>query len=88
MVFVFVPEFIISQSDEFFAVNFFDRCTQLYFDSFEMPETRLLLPNTIVSVEPGIYLPGNFGVRSEIDVVVTTAGHHVTTPKQENILLI
>lgn len=57
-------------------------------DSFEMPETRLLLPNTIVSVEPGIYLPGNFGVRSEIDVVVTTAGHHVTTPKQENILLI
>jgi Xaa-Pro aminopeptidase len=55
-------------------------------DSYEMPESRLLLPNTIVSVEPGIYLQGQFGVRSEIDVLVTESGHQVTTPPQENLL--
>ena len=55
-------------------------------DSYEMPETRLLLPNTIVSVEPGIYLKGKFGVRSEINVMVTQPGHHITTPPQEKLL--
>ena len=55
-------------------------------DSYEMPESRLLLPNTLVSVEPGIYLQGQFGVRSEIDVLVTKSGHQVTTPPQENLL--
>jgi Xaa-Pro dipeptidase len=55
-------------------------------DSYEMPESRLLLPNTITSVEPGIYLKGEFGVRSEIDVIVTKTGHHVTTPPQEKLL--
>jgi Xaa-Pro aminopeptidase len=55
-------------------------------DSYEMPESRLFLPNTIVSVEPGIYLPGQFGVRSEINVLVTSSGYQVTTPPQENLL--
>jgi len=55
-------------------------------DSYEMPETRLLLPNTLVSVEPGIYLKGKFGVRSEINVMVTQSGHHITTPPQEKFL--
>ncbi|MFX1575778.1 MAG: M24 family metallopeptidase [Promethearchaeota archaeon] len=55
-------------------------------DSYEMPETRLLLPNTLTSVEPGIYLKGRFGIRSEINVAVTDTGHLVTTPPQENLL--
>ena len=55
-------------------------------DSYEMPESRLLLPNTITSVEPGIYLKGEFGVRSEIDVIVTKSGHRITTPPQERLL--
>jgi Xaa-Pro aminopeptidase len=55
-------------------------------DSHEMPETRLLLPNTLTSVEPGIYLKGRFGVRSEINVTVTKTGHKVTTPPQESLL--
>ncbi len=57
-------------------------------DCFEMPETRLLLPNLITSVEPAVYLRNRFGIRSEIDVVVTDTGHRVSTPPQENILLI
>ncbi len=55
-------------------------------DSHEMPETRLLLPNTLTSVEPGIYLKGKFGVRSEINVAVTKSGYEVTTPPQESLL--
>ncbi|MFW9986738.1 MAG: M24 family metallopeptidase, partial [Candidatus Odinarchaeota archaeon] len=55
-------------------------------DSYEMPESRLLLPNTITSVEPGIYLKGEFGVRSEINVMVTKSGHRITTPPQEKLL--
>jgi Xaa-Pro aminopeptidase len=57
-------------------------------DCFEMPETRLLLPNLITSVEPAVYLRNRFGIRSEIDVVVTKTGHRISTPPQENILLI
>jgi Xaa-Pro aminopeptidase len=41
---------------------------------------------TCFSVEPGIYLPGKFGVRSEVNVFVDASGKaHVTggTPQKE-----
>jgi Xaa-Pro aminopeptidase len=37
-------------------------------DDFETHDTRRHLPDTCFSIEPGIYLAGRFGVRSEIDV--------------------
>lgn len=37
-------------------------------DGFETPDERRLLPSTCFSIEPGIYLPGAFGVRSELNV--------------------
>jgi len=39
-------------------------------DGYETRDTRRLLPHTCFSIEPGIYLPNRFGVRSEIDVYV------------------
>jgi len=39
-------------------------------DNLETHDTRRLLPMTCFSIEPGIYLPGDFGVRSEINVVL------------------
>jgi len=39
-------------------------------DGFETPDTRRLLRGTCFSIEPGIYLAGEFGVRSELNVFV------------------
>jgi len=38
-------------------------------DGLETKETRLVLPRTCFSIEPGIYLP-KFGVRSEVNVFI------------------
>lgn len=39
-------------------------------DGLETQDTRRLMPRTCFSIEPGIYLPGEFGIRSELDVYV------------------
>jgi Xaa-Pro aminopeptidase len=47
-------------------------------------QQRLLEPDMVVTVEPGIYIPGVAGVRIEDDVLVTKSGNRVMTtlPKQ------
>ena len=40
-----------------------------HLDDLETRDERLLLPRTVFSVEPGVYLP-EFGVRSEINVLI------------------
>lgn len=48
-------------------------------DNLETREERRVLPRTCFSIEPGIYLPGDFGVRSEVNVYVAADGSvHVT----------
>jgi len=39
-------------------------------DSLETDDHRMLIDDTCFSVEPGIYLPGRFGVRSELDMTI------------------
>lgn len=57
-------------------------------DDVESRDTRTLLPGTGFTVEPGVYLP-DFGVRLEIDVYLDPqAGPTVTTPVQEEVLLL
>ena len=38
-------------------------------DNLETHDVRLILPNTCFSVEPGIYFPGELGVRSEVNMM-------------------
>ena len=47
-------------------------------DNLETKDGRVLIPRTCFSIEPGIYLEGKFGVRSEIDVYVDERGARVT----------
>ena len=48
-------------------------------DGLETKEDRTVMRRTCFSIEPGIYLPGEFGVRSEVNVYVDAAGGvHVT----------
>ncbi|HRX79413.1 MAG TPA: M24 family metallopeptidase, partial [Pirellulaceae bacterium] len=47
-------------------------------------QKRKLEPGMVVTVEPGIYLPGVFGIRIEDDILVTKDGHEVLSnvPKE------
>jgi len=56
-------------------------------DSLEMRDDRRLIPGVGFSIEPGVYLPGEFGIRSEIDAYIGDSGVEVTTaPSQEEVL--
>lgn len=61
-----------------------------HIDNFETKDDRLILPQTSFSIEPGIYLPKDFGVRSEIDVFITKQGKVIITgkEKQEEVVAI
>lgn len=53
-------------------------------------QERTLKPGMVVTVEPGIYLPGNLGVRIEDDVLVTVDSHRVLSnlPKEWDEIVI
>ncbi len=56
-------------------------------DNLETHDTRLLLPMTGFSIEPGIYLTGDFGVRSEINVALTADAPEITGGEPQRELL-
>lgn len=47
-------------------------------DNLETPDARRIIPRTCFSIEPGIYQPNLFGLRSEIDVYVGDGEIEVT----------
>lgn len=49
-----------------------------HIDNLETRDFRAILPNTCFSIEPGIYLEGEFGVRSEIDVYISATEAIIT----------
>jgi len=56
-------------------------------DNFETNDSRELLPGVGFSVEPGVYLEGRFGVRSEVNVFLTDAGPVVTPAEIQRELI-
>jgi len=56
-------------------------------DSLETHDHRMLIDRTCFSVEPGIYLPGRFGVRSELDMTIEDGCADVSAaPAQREIV--
>jgi Xaa-Pro aminopeptidase len=56
-------------------------------DDLEVHDERRILPNSCFSIEPGIYL-GEFGVRSEINMLVRRREAEVTGKMQEELVII
>jgi Xaa-Pro aminopeptidase len=54
-------------------------------DDFEFPDDRLLTPVAGITIEPGLYVPGGFGVRLEVSIILTEQGPLVTTARQEEL---
>jgi len=59
-----------------------------HLDNLETHDERLILPHTCFSVEPGIYFPGEFGVRSEINMITYPGKAVVTGPLQRELVRI
>ncbi|MDH5234897.1 MAG: Xaa-Pro peptidase family protein [Gemmatimonadota bacterium] len=51
-------------------------------DNLETRETRRLIPGVGFSIEPGIYLAGEIGMRTEVNAYVDAAGQLVVTPAE------
>jgi Xaa-Pro dipeptidase len=47
--------------------------------------TLPLAPGMVFSDEPGIYIPGEFGIRLEDDMVITETGAELFTPQSESL---
>ncbi|MEG9438466.1 aminopeptidase P family protein [Edaphobacter sp. HDX4] len=57
-------------------------------DNFETHDERLILPKTCFSVEPGVYFPGEFGIRSEVDMIALPGNAKVTGRVQTELVRI
>jgi Xaa-Pro aminopeptidase len=57
-------------------------------DDFETHDTRMIIPGTSFSIEPGVYEHDVMGLRTEIDVIITNDGKVLvpTEPVQQHVL--
>jgi Xaa-Pro dipeptidase len=60
-----------------------------HLDNLETREERLLVPGVGFSIEPGIYIPGKIGMRTEVNVYMTD-GQAVVTPRvyQRDLMIV
>jgi Xaa-Pro aminopeptidase len=49
-------------------------------------QAEILRPGMVITIEPGVYIPGKFGVRIEDMVVVTEQGCQVLTPTPKTLI--
>lgn len=58
------------------------------FPNLNTANDNVLLPNQIVTVEPGIYIPGKFGVRIEDMIVLTDSGCIDLTHSEKELIIL
>src|SRR5258708_32975663 len=51
-------------------------------------QTQKLAPGMVITIEPGAYIPGKWGVRIEDVVLVTSSGCEVLTPADKELVII
>jgi len=51
-------------------------------------QKEILQPGMVITIEPGVYFPGKWGVRIEDMVVVTSSGCDVLTPTRKDFLAV
>ena len=59
-----------------------------HLDNLETHDVRMILPHTCFSVEPGLYFPGEFGIRSEVNMITYPGRAVVTGPTQTELIRI
>jgi Xaa-Pro dipeptidase len=59
-----------------------------HLDDYETHDDRLLIPGVGFSVEPGVYLAGEFGMRSEVNVFMADTGPEVTPREPQRELIV
>lgn len=61
----------------------------VHMDSLETKDERQLIPGICFSIEPGIYMRGDMGVRTEIDLFIKSSGEVVVVGElQEQLILL
>jgi Xaa-Pro aminopeptidase len=51
-------------------------------------QQEILRPGMVITIEPGVYFPGKWGIRIEDMVVVTASGCEVLTPTSKDFLAV
>ena len=51
-------------------------------------QEEILQPGMVITIEPGVYFPGKWGIRIEDMVVVTESGSEVLTPTSKDLLAV
>lgn len=59
-----------------------------HLDNLETHDERLILPDTCFSVEPGVYFPGEFGIRNEVNMIARRGEAKVTGRMQTELVRI
>jgi Xaa-Pro dipeptidase len=59
-----------------------------HLDNLETRDDRLLVPGVAFSIEPGIYIPGRIGMRTEVNVYILPGEAVITPAEYQNDLLI
>jgi len=59
-----------------------------HLDDFESHDTRPLIPGLAFTVEPGVYLEGRFGIRSEINVYLHESSPEITTDIENDLYML
>ena len=59
-----------------------------HIDNLETREERLLIPGVGFSIEPGVYIAGEIGVRSEVNAYITEQGAVITPRDYQRDLLV